>query len=120
MNDLVHDPRMTEPQDVAIDSPISPLVITWEDGHVSSFPLEHLRQHCPCASCTGHGAIPLDLRLSRPIPPLGAELKAFYPVGNYAVQIVFGDGHSGGIFSYQRLRALCPCPTCMPVELFEV
>lgn len=113
-------PTMTEPADVAIDSPTSPLVITWEDGHVSSFPLAHLRQFCPCATCTGHGAIPLEERLAREIPPLGTELKALYPVGNYAVQLVFGDGHSGGIFSYSLLRSICPCPTCMPVEVFDV
>jgi len=33
-------------------------------------------------------------------------------VGNYAIQINFNDGHSTGIFSYDYLRSMCPCPVC--------
>jgi DUF971 family protein len=33
-------------------------------------------------------------------------------VGNYAVQISFTDGHSTGIYSYDHLRSICPCPEC--------
>jgi DUF971 family protein len=33
-------------------------------------------------------------------------------VGNYAIQITFSDGHATGIYSYDHLRTLCPCPNC--------
>jgi DUF971 family protein len=33
-------------------------------------------------------------------------------VGNYAINIAFSDGHSTGIYSYDHLRSICPCPDC--------
>ena len=38
--------------------------------------------------------------------------KSATPVGNYAVQIEFSDGHSTGIYSYGHLREICPCEAC--------
>jgi DUF971 family protein len=38
--------------------------------------------------------------------------KAAISVGNYAIQITFSDGHSTGIYSYDQLRTICPCPEC--------
>jgi len=35
-------------------------------------------------------------------------------VGNYALSIIWGDGHDTGIYSYRWLRQLCACPTCRP------
>ncbi len=35
------------------------------------------------------------------------------PVGNYAVRIVWSDGHSSGIYSFEHLRSVCPCPQCV-------
>ena len=34
------------------------------------------------------------------------------PVGNYALRIVWNDGHDTGIYSYDHLRQICPCPEC--------
>jgi DUF971 family protein len=34
------------------------------------------------------------------------------PVGRYAIQFHWSDGHATGIYSFDRLRALCPCPAC--------
>jgi DUF971 family protein len=33
-------------------------------------------------------------------------------VGSYAISISFTDGHSTGIYSYEHLRAICPCSEC--------
>jgi DUF971 family protein len=33
-------------------------------------------------------------------------------VGNYALRIGWSDGHSTGLYTWSRLRALCPCPRC--------
>jgi DUF971 family protein len=33
-------------------------------------------------------------------------------VGNYAIQVSFNDGHATGIYSYDHLRNICPCPEC--------
>jgi DUF971 family protein len=43
-------------------------------------------------------------------PKLAA--KSAHPVGNYALQIDFNDGHTAGIFSFDFLRTICPCEEC--------
>jgi len=35
------------------------------------------------------------------------------PVGNYALRFVWDDGHDAGIYSWERLRLMCPCPECL-------
>jgi DUF971 family protein len=37
---------------------------------------------------------------------------AIRPVGRYAIQIDWSDGHTTGIYPFDRLRSLCPCPLC--------
>ncbi len=34
------------------------------------------------------------------------------PVGNYALSLIWSDGHSTGIYTWEYLRDLCPCPEC--------
>lgn len=90
------------------------LEIIWSDDHLSLYEISTLRSHCPCVNCkaqaleTPPGAVPLPL--SRPGPPL--ELRKAEPVGNYALQFTFSDGHDRGIYTYDYLRELCPCASC--------
>ena len=89
------------------------LHIEWEDGFESIYPLAGLRAACPCAECRGghenmgtRGSpemleIPLEAGLSD-------ELERIDLVGNYAVQIVWNDGHSYGIYSWEFLKDLNP------------
>lgn len=90
------------------------VVVHWSDGHVSVYPYAYLRGKCPCATCEELGP-PAEKPLS-PLPILGQ--KALAPeraelVGRYALQIFWSDGHSAGIYSFDYLRALCPCPECL-------
>ena len=41
-----------------------------------------------------------------------ARAQSATPVGQYAIQLSFSDGHSTGIYSYDHLRSICPCPEC--------
>jgi DUF971 family protein len=95
-----------EPVEVRHERGARRVVVLWEDGHESVFPLDYLRSWCPCAMCQGHEpqARYLDLR--------GQELVHVEGVGNYAVSLTWQDGHSTGIYSFRLLRALCPCPAC--------
>jgi DUF971 family protein len=34
------------------------------------------------------------------------------PVGRYAIHIAWSDGHTSGIYSFEHLRSICPCPAC--------
>jgi len=93
--------------------------ITWADGHESHFDFPYLRDNCPCATCNDERD--KKVAFAGNAPPSSAVLPMFKPkpraqsatqVGNYAIQINFNDGHSTGIFSYDYLRSMCPCPDC--------
>ena len=95
--------------------------ITWEDGHSSHFEFAYLRDNCPCATCNDERAKKESLAEASPAFASSAALPMFKPkprataatqVGNYAIQISFSDGHSTGIYSYDQLRSICPCPEC--------
>ncbi|TFH37899.1 MAG: DUF971 domain-containing protein [Anaerolineales bacterium] len=89
-------------------------VLTIEWSRLSSCDLSFadLRAACPCAECRGtHGATkakPLTDGLELTIRSDNAsQLESITPVGNYAIQISWKDGHSHGIYSWDYLRELC-------------
>jgi DUF971 family protein len=84
------------------------LAIRWDDGTESFVVLEKLRRACPCASCHGEVDILGNLYKSpdKPLPASAFELVRFAPVGGYAIQPVWRDGHNSGIFSFDYLRRL--------------
>jgi len=102
------DPRTT-PTQIAVDHGRQELTIGWADGHTSVYSYEGLRRACPCAVCRGgHGqmAEPVDPGVWD-LPSLQTyEIKEVRPAGNYAIQLVWGDGHSQGIWSWTSLRSL--------------
>jgi len=82
------------------------LALKWEDGTESFIPLEKLRRCCPCAGCQGETDI-LGNIYKAPPKPLSATafaLKHFIPVGGYAIQFFWADGHNGGIYSFDYLQ----------------
>jgi prepilin-type processing-associated H-X9-DG protein len=89
------------------------LSILWADGHASAYSYRDLRDRCPCASCSEGGgghrqpSNLLPMLGVKPLKPERAEL-----VGRYALQVFWNDGHSSGIYSFDYLRGLCPCPQC--------
>ncbi|MGC8643104.1 MAG: DUF971 domain-containing protein [Isosphaeraceae bacterium] len=80
------------------------LEVTWPDGQVDQFPYRFLRMACPCASCrdewTGERIIQEESILA------DLKLAAMEPVGNYAVQLTWSDGHSTGLYTWEALRRL--------------
>lgn len=78
--------------------------------------LERLRDACPCAGCKGETV--LLQRFEAPpqdrTTPGRYTLEKAIPVGNYAMQFVWGDGHADGIYTLEQLRALCSCARCAP------
>lgn len=73
---------------------------------MGDYPFAYLRGWCPCAGCQGHGG---DKRY---VHSANTDLEKITVVGNYALQMQWGDGHETGIYTYVYVRALCPCADC--------
>lgn len=91
------------------------LVIRWKDGHRSEYTWQHLRDHCPCASCREERLQPPDpFRILKPNELVPLAPVAMTPIGHYAYKITWSDGHDSGIYTLESLRALCQCAECRP------
>ncbi len=96
---------------VKADRQARQLSISWNDGHQSKYSFDGLRLACPCVECKGGHA-----QMGKVTPPsvvknapdLGIQLEQLLPAGAYALQPVWSDGHSTGIYTWELLRALDP------------
>ena len=86
------------------------LGITWADGHESRLPVRALRLACPCAACIDEWSG--EPRLDPASVPENVAPASVSSVGLYALAIEFDDGHASGIYTFELLRRLCPCPAC--------
>ena len=107
-------PLTIRPTSIAASRSRGVLIIDWEDGHHSEYPLAGLRAACPCAECRGgHENMGLPGNpemLEQPLRPgASGELEGLDQVGSYALQPAWKDGHRYGIYSWPYLRQLCPC-----------
>lgn len=105
------------PQGITANRQTRELTIQWSDDHVSPYPFSLLRYACPCAECRGGhdkmGGPPDPEIFRRPDADTPAtRLKNVEAVGTYAMTIEWEDGHHYGIYNWNFLRALCPCPQC--------
>lgn len=84
------------------------ILVRWNDGKADEIPLTVLRDKCPCASCNGEEKTQEDyIPIKAPFKPTGFyEIEKIVPVGNYAVNIIWKDGHNTGIYSWDILRAI--------------
>lgn len=88
------------------------LEITWQDDRVCRYPLSHLREACPCVECRGgHQNMGMEnapddiLKLT---PARSYKMEDLKPVGNYAIQPIWDDGHTTGIYTWEYLHHICP------------
>jgi len=100
----VSEPRRTERQ------PDGRLTILWDDGHRAVYDPLPLRLACKCAHCEDEWTG--ERRIDASSVPAGVSLLAIKPVGRYGYQFTWSDGHSAGIYTFERLRALCACDDC--------
>jgi DUF971 family protein len=109
--------RVSDPAEVIVDRQERVLIITWRDGHRSVYSFDNLRRDCPCASCNDARSKRPDARnllvLSGPVVmPGDVRITDYRPVGWYALNFTWSDGHDTGIYTYESLRANCPCAGC--------
>ena len=88
------------PTDITLHQKSKVLEVVFED-RTYNLPLEYLRVYSPSAEVRGHGG-PMQLVTGK--KDVGVE--QIEPVGNYAIQLHFDDGHNTGIFSWETLREL--------------
>jgi DUF971 family protein len=78
------------------------LEVVFDDGSRYELPFEYLRVNSPSAEVKGHGP-------GQEVLVLGKEnvgIKAVEPVGQYAVKLVFDDGHDTGLYTWKYLHEL--------------
>ncbi|HVP34741.1 MAG TPA: DUF971 domain-containing protein [Steroidobacteraceae bacterium] len=78
------------------------LEVSFADGSRFELPFEYLRVHSPSAEVKGHGR-------GQEVLVLGKEnvgITAVEPVGQYAVKLVFDDGHDTGLYTWRYLNEL--------------
>lgn len=91
-----------EPPEAIDLTPDGGLRVQWPGGGAATIAPFPLRDACPCASCVEEGT---GRKLLDPatIPP-DVHVVELRPVGNYAVQIVWSDRHSTGLYTWDTLR----------------
>ena len=76
--------------------------IAWDSGENSALSMEFLRVFCPCAECRGHQPSQAKLIDGKQ----DVTVDSIIPIGNYAVKLVFSDGHDTGVYSWESLYEL--------------
>ena len=90
------------PLDITIHSASRVLEIAFSDGQAFRIPFELMRVYSPSAEVQGHGPGQETLQTGK----RDVTLVALEPVGNYAVQPTFSDGHESGIYTWDYLHFL--------------
>lgn len=78
------------------------LEVAFDDGTRFELPFEYLRVYSPSAEVRGHGPGQETLQLGKH----DVVIKSIDPVGNYAVRLVFDDGHDTGLYTWAYLHEL--------------
>ena len=115
---MIDDPVPYHPDSIErVDQ--SSIRILWNDGESTLWTARQLRDACPCATCREkHGKLlsdDIESPENKPAKPIGLpvlsaaeaqpmRIEGMQPVGTYAYNIAFSDGHSSGLFTFARLR----------------
>ena len=88
------------------------LSVMWSDGHEGRHTMQTLRKFCPCAACKQELESNNTMITLPVLRPGEYDLRGIQPVGNYALQLTWGDGHITGIYTFDYLRKICECTEC--------
>jgi DUF971 family protein len=91
-----------QPTEINLHAKSRVLEIVFDDGKVFRLPFEFLRVFSPSAEVQGHGPGQETLQVGK----RDVTITQLDPVGHYAVQPTFSDGHVSGIYSWQYLYEL--------------
>lgn len=91
-----------QPTSITVHQQSRVLEVGFADGQQFRIPFELMRVYSPSAEVKGHGPGQETLQTGK----RGVEVVGLEPVGNYAVQPTFSDGHNTGIFTWEYLHFL--------------
>ena len=94
-----HGLRTPQPREIKLHQKSRVLEISFADGKTFRLPCEFLRVYSPSAEVRGHGPGQEVLQTGKK----DVEITKLEPVGRYAIQPTFSDGHSTGIYSWDLL-----------------
>lgn len=95
-------PDSPRPTDIRLHQASRLLEISFDDGKRAQLGCEFLRVYSPSAEVRGHGRGQETLQTGKE----DVNITAIEPVGNYAVRLVFTDGHNTGLYSWDYLHEL--------------
>jgi len=93
--------RRPWPTEVRLDKAKTTLTVTFDSGETFGLPAEYLRVESPSAEVQGHGPAQKQVVGGK----RSVKIAGLEPVGNYAVRVLFDDGHDTGLFSWDYLHA---------------
>jgi DUF971 family protein len=96
------DNNAPQPTEINLHQKSRVMELVFSDGNRFALSFELLRVYSPSAEVRGHGPGQEVLQVGK----REVEISALEPVGNYAVQPTFSDGHSTGIYSWEYLHWL--------------
>jgi DUF971 family protein len=90
------------PTDIKLRTKSRVLEVAFDDGSRFELPFEYLRVYSPSAEVRGHGPGQETLQIGKH----EVGIRTVEPVGNYAVKLVFDDGHDTGLYTWDYLHEL--------------
>lgn len=90
------------PTDIKLHRKSRVLEVAFDDGAVFKLPCEYLRVHSPSAEVRGHGPGQEVLQVGK----AEVNIDGIEPMGQYAVKLIFDDGHNSGLYSWDFLYRL--------------
>ncbi len=109
-------PEARKPTKILVDVDTRQVQINWADAHTSVYDMTDLRRACPCIQCQpwkeGLGPVGVTPEAVQRAEGALDSPEDISLVGGYAISFRWADGHTFGIYDFEYLRDLCPCPIC--------
>ena len=93
---------MPTPTEIRVRQATRVLALSFDDGYQCELDFEYLRVNSPSAEVKGHGPGQETLVVGKE----SVQIAGCEPVGNYAVKILFDDGHDSGLYTWDYLYSL--------------
>jgi DUF971 family protein len=101
---------------ISVEKEAQTLMVGFADGLSVAFPLDSFRRACPCVMCRGGHelmGVPIDPEIFLETPQKVRTLRAITPIGTYALQFTWEDGHNTGLYRLETIRGWAEALTAL-------